>query len=377
MKRRDFLIGSAGGLFSLRALARADETDEPGEKPTTTEPEAAKADNSSAARKTDTSPMKSRRELITAETDTAISRGLAYLARKQQTRGKALGSFAGGTRYSGGVAVSSLAGLAFMCGGNTPIEGPYASHVRRSLQFVMGNVQESGFASVPGGVDRMYGHGFATLFLSQGMGMSHDCALTEKVKKAVKLIVETQNHAGGWRYEPVKSDADLSITVCQIMALRAARDAGVLVPDETRNKCIEYVKRAQNPDGSFRYQDRGGHSTFPLTAAGVVSLYSAGIYTGDPILKGLEWLLKHLPGKSSISSGYGYYFYGQYYAVQAMWHAGGKYWNTWYPAIRNQLLASQAGDGSWMDSSVGNEFGTAMACIILQVPNDYIPIFGR
>ena len=38
----------------------------------------------------------------------------------------------------------------------------------------------------------------------------------------VWLIVRTQNDQGGWRYQPVKYDADLSVTICQIMALRAA-----------------------------------------------------------------------------------------------------------------------------------------------------------
>ena len=44
-----------------------------------------------------------------------------------------------------------------------------------------------------------------------------------------------------------------------------------------------------------------------------------------------------------------HYFYGHYYAVQAMWHAGGEYWTKWYPAIRDALVARQADDGSWND----------------------------
>jgi len=70
------------------------------------------------------------------------------------------------------------------------------------------------------------------------------------------------------------------------------------------------------------------------------------------------------------------HFYGQYYAVQAMWHAGGDYWTKWYPAIRDTLLKKQSGDGSFGDSEVCAEFGTAMACIILQMPNNYLPIFA-
>lgn len=312
-------------------------------------------------------------ELITPETQRAIDRGLAFMARRQNKAGREKGAFGRGG-YAGGVAVCGLGGLAFMCGGNPPGQGPFGANVDYCVDFIMSNTQDNGYIALSGGgYDNMYGHGFATLFLSEAYGMSMREEVGEKLRKAVKLIVDTQNNAGGWRYQPTKSDADLSITICQIMALRAARDAGVNVPDETRELCISYVKKSQNSDGGFRYQVTGGGSTFPLTAAGLVSLYSAGIYEGDEVERGLKYLQRFKPG--SGQSG-GHYFYGHYYAIQAMWHAGGKYWDEWYPAMRSELLTTQNGDGSWTDSSIGQEFGTAMACIILQMPNNYLPIFA-
>jgi hypothetical protein len=318
-------------------------------------------------------------DVITPKTQEAIDRGLTWLSKRQMMSGQAEGAFGHGG-YAGGVAVSSLAGLAFMCSGSPPGQGPFGKQIDRSVKFITHSVQESGYISVPGfGQDNMYGHGFATLFLSEVYGMSDrgdiDSSVGDKLRSAIKLTCQCQNDAGGWRYSPQKSDADLSITICQIMGLRAARDAGIHVPDEVREKCIDYVKKSQNGDGGFRYQiASGSHSTFPLTAAGVVSLYSAGIYDGEPVEKALKWLMKYLPGKGSSNTGY--YFYGHYYAVQAMWHAGGDYWQQWYPAIRDTLLAKQSADGSWPDQEVCPEFGTAMACIILQMPNNYLPIFS-
>jgi hypothetical protein len=318
-------------------------------------------------------------DLITKDTQRAIDRGLAWLSKRQMMSGKSEGTFGHGG-YAGGVAVSSLAGLAFMCSGSPPGQGPFGKNIDRSVKFITSCVQDSGYISVPGfGQDNMYGHGFATLFLSEVYGMSDrgdiDETVGDKLRTAVKLTCQCQNDAGGWRYQPTKSDADLSITICNIMGLRAARDAGIHVPDEVRNKCIDYVKKSQNSDGGFRYQiSSGGGSTFPLTAAGIVSLYSAGIYDGEPIDKGLKWLMNYLPGKGSSNTGY--FFYGHYYAVQAMWHAGGEHWQKWYPAIRDTLLARQTGDGSFADAEVCPEFGTAMACIILQMPNNYLPIFS-
>jgi hypothetical protein len=71
-----------------------------------------------------------------------------------------------------------------------------------------------------------------------------------------------------------------------------------------------------------------------------------------------------------------HYFYGHYYAVQAMWTAGGNYWTEWFPAIREELIGGQRPDGSWMDP-LCSHYGTAMASIILQVPNNYLPILQK
>ncbi|HQU45511.1 MAG TPA: terpene cyclase/mutase family protein, partial [Pirellulales bacterium] len=182
----------------------------------------------------------------------------------------------------------------------------------------------------------------------------------------------------GWRYQPVRHDADISVTICEIMALRAARNAGIFVPRDTVDRTVDYVKKSQNPDGGFMYMLQGGQSAFPRSAAGVVALYSAGIYEGPEIDKGLAYLMTFLPNRDAVGfNRETHYFYGHYYAVQAMWHAGGKHWRQWYPAIRDELLVRQRGDdGAWMDS-ICQEYGTAMACIILQMPNNYLPIFQR
>ena len=315
-------------------------------------------------------------DLFTPTARQAVDRGLAYLASRQARHGLGRGSFGGGggsTVHSGGVAVCGLSGLALMSGGSLPNEGPYSKHVARCVDFIIRNTRKDGFIGAPRGRDRMYGHGFATLFLAEVYGMSLRPDVGDALRKAIKLIVATQSNAGGWRYQPRKADQDLSITICQIMALRAARDAGIHVPKVTRDRCLEYVRYSQNPDGGFRYVRQRSGSSFPLTGAGLVSLYSAGIYEGEAIDKGLAYLMKHLPTKKSTAGNH--YFYGHYYAAQATWHAGGEYRRRWYTAIRDKLLSTQRADGAWVDPSIGAEFGTAMACIILQIPNAFLPVF--
>jgi hypothetical protein len=222
----------------------------------------------------------------------------------------------------------------------------------------------------------MYGHGFATLFLAECNGMSKRPELRDKLASAVKLIVTIQNKDGGWRYYPQPLDADISVTICQVMALRAARNAGLSVPNETIDRCIDYVKRSQNDDGGFRYMLQAGESGFARTAAGVVAFYSAGIYEGPEITAGLDYLMQFCPEKNSKRRE-GYYYYGHYYAVQAMWHAGGERWRRWYPAIRDQLMERQEENGSWLSPNICPEYATAMACIVLQMPENHLPIFQR
>jgi hypothetical protein len=317
-------------------------------------------------------PQRAAAQLVKPQTRAAVDRGLAWLAARQGEDG----AF-GGTGYSRNVAVVSLAGMAFLAGGHTPGRGEYGEHINRCIRYVQAASDESGFICNPAFASHgpMYDHGFATLFLAEVYGMSHDADIRERLARAVRLIVTTQNAEGGWRYQPKAFEADISVTVCQVMALRAARNTGIHVPSETIDRCIEYVKRCQNPDGGFMYMLTGGPSRFPRSAAGIVALYSAGVYKAEEIRKGLEYLEQHLPSGDNFGRDT-HAMYGQYYGVQAMWQAGGDHWQKWFPAIQDVMLKQQQEDGSWMDQ-ICPEYGTAMACIILQMPNNALPIFQR
>lgn len=322
-------------------------------------------------------------ELVTTETQAAIDRGLASLAQKQH----ADGSFGSGRNYARNVGVSALSGMAFLSAGHTPGRGKYGRHVQKTIDYILSCCRPNGFI-----IDQewdndyhgpMYGHGFATLFLCEVYGMTPRGEvrdeLGKKLRSAVKLLVSTQNDEGGWRYQPEPRDADISVTVSQVMALRAARNCGLYVPKKTIDRCIEYVRKSQNSDGGFRYQLTGRkESRFPLSAAGVVAIYSAGVYKGQEIENGIEYLNRFRPSGRGFRFSR-YYFYGHYYAAQAMWHTGGSHWQDWYSAVRDELLQYQQSSGVWSRPTqlVCNEYNTAMACLILQMPNNYLPIFQR
>lgn len=312
------------------------------------------------------------------ELDVAVSKGLAWLATQQNTDG----SFGGG-RFGKNVAVTAISCIAFMGDGHVPGRGVYADHVRRGLEFVLSSCTETGLIASDATNGPMYGHGFATLFLGEVYGMTAgggDTRLHERVHdalvKACRLIERTQNEEGGWRYNPVPYDADVSVTICQIMAMRSARNAGIEIPKTTIDRAVEYVRKCQNPDGGFKYQLEVGNSAWPRSAAGVASLYYAGIHQDDAVEKGVDYLLKSSladsPGRSET-----HYWYGMYYSAQSMYLAGGDRWAAWWPAARQELLERQTGGGSWNDPSVGPAYGTSMALIVLQMPKRYLPIFQK
>jgi hypothetical protein len=323
-------------------------------------------------------------KLITVETQASIDRALAFLAARQSPRDGSFGSSASARRR---VAVTALSGMAFLSSGSTPGRGKYGTTVQKAVDFLLTRCQPNGFiydeGNTGGHFGPMYDHGFATLFLAEVYGMTRNPQVRTDLERAVRLIVNSQNKEGGWRYEPDSKDADLSVTVCQIMALRAARNSGIYVPKQTIDRCTEYVRKCQTQEGGFRYQLTTSWQavTFGLTAAGVVTLYSAGIYEGKPLESGLAYLERYRPSNAQHQPA-NHYFYSHYYAAQAMWHAGGQRFEQWYTDIREELVHGpfpfRNSGGGWRDpSSYGDDYGTAMALLILQTPNNYLPIFQR
>jgi hypothetical protein len=190
----------------------------------------------------------------------------------------------------------------------------------------------------------------------------------------------------------------MSITVCQVLALRSARNVGIHVPITTIKNAQNYVyrsavrenerlrggygRRARYGDdgGSFRYQLKTQtRATFPLTAAGVTTLYAAGEYDSPIIRDALDYMDRELRSFNDAND-YGHYFfyYGHYYAVQAYYITGGNQWRRYFTEVKGRLLDMQRADGSWPnETGPGPEFGTAVATLILQIPYQYLPIFQR
>lgn len=344
---------------------------------------------------------------ITEEQVRAVERGLAWLAAQQNDDGSWSGDigFKLNQSYSATaidkphVGVTALAGMAFLAGGHLPGRGQYGPVVERALGFVLGSVQNDGY--ITRGGTRMYSHAMAALFLAEIYGMTHKTDVREKLQRSIDFIVASQNKEGAWRYEPYAAESDMSIVVCQVVALRAARNIGLRVPKAVVDRAARYVvdsavdedslSRAyfgpsvsfRDEIGSFHYQKQdGSRSSFSLTAAGVTALHGLGIYSDDAIDAGIGYLRRNLHEFNRLYGynrrGHYFFWYGHYYGVQAMYTAGGEVWESYYSVVRDEILRMQESSGAFPnDVGPGRAFGTALGVLILEIPFRFLPIFQR
>ena len=314
------------------------------------------------------------RQLVRVEA--AVDRGLEYLAGQQQEDG----SFPTGVSGKPNTGVTALCLLAFMGRGHAPGRGPYRETVGRTIEFLLDSRQENGLVVRPGGNSHgpMYEHALATLGLIEASGWLVEPEIRDGCQRAIDLIVQAQNKEGGWRYQPQPNDADLSVTVMQVVTLRAAQNARLDVPSETLDRAVAYVKRCARPEGGFGYQPGQGVKN-AQSAAGALCLQLLGHHDDPDVAKALASLQqkKYEHGMDP------YFHYMNYYAMQAHFQAGEEQWSTWHPRVRALLLESQNPDGSWPgwheDNVNGSSkcYSTAMAAMALEVYMHYLPAYQR
>lgn len=162
---------------------------------------------------------------------------------------------------------------------------------------------------------------------------------------------------------------DFSNTQLAILGLRACRDAGIVLPKETWQGALAYLRAFQREDGGFGYVVQGeqdGVSYASLTCAGLCSLaiclsaLGGSSPAADPgVKRALAWLEKRLDVSTNVgidqSSIIGLSPW-QYYHLYSLERAArvlnvekvGK--RAWYAEGAAWLLGAQRADGSWADA---------------------------
>ena len=324
------------------------------------------------------------------EVDKAIESGIKFVLSNQKDDGAI---------YDRGnpTAITALSLMSLAAVGHLPIHpNKNGEAMAKALEFILleKNQNEVGYFGKDGG--RMYGHGIVTLTLAEmlGMGMDEetDKSIRDKCQKAIDLILRSQkvqkNQAqqGGWRYSPDSRDADLSVTIWQLMALRSAKNSGLDVPTSSITDAIKYLERSYksklddqgepiDKKSGFAYQP-GGHPEYTTTAAGLLAMQVCGQYQSPFVLGAADWLLDNVPQTNRK-----FFFYGTYYYAQAMYQRGDEHAEKARTSVEEILLPMQKENGAWQgggsESGAGEVYCSSMAMLALAVKYHYLPIYQR
>jgi hypothetical protein len=351
-------------------------------------------------------PANSRGEEIPKEYRETVRKGLEWVAKTQFKDGHWEGT---GGQYA--ISMTALGGMALLCEGSTIREGKYRDNIRRACNFLMEKQQTNGLIGVPSspseGGRYMYGHGFAVMFLACIVGEEENARrrakLVKILEKACKYSRDAQTDRGGWGYISAKDGSNFdegSVTITQMQGLRAARNAGIIVPNEAITKGIKYLSDSTDPDGGVQYSlafGGGGRGAGrpALTAAAICCGFSAGEYKGDLVKKWIKFcqLRLTMPGGARM----GHDEYTHYYYAQVVYVLGDdRYkkmfpdakadevlkWSKYRKTLFDEFKRTQSADGSWSADSwtarmVGPIYVTACYLTIMQLDKAALPIYQR
>jgi hypothetical protein len=350
-------------------------------------------------------PTTARGEEIPKEYRETIKKGLEYLAKSQYKDGHWEG-------INGEYAIpcTSLAGMAFLCEGSTLREGKYRDNIRRAVNFILDRQQPNGLLANPamrGESGRyMYGHGFALMFLACVVGEEDNAQrrgrLIKACERAAKYTRDAQTNRGGWGYVSAKDGSNFdegSVTITQVQGLRAARNAGVIVPNDAIKDAQKYLQASTNSSGGVTYSlayGGGGDGRPSLTAAAVCCGFSFGEYKSDLVKKWLKFCQVRI-GNLGGARRMGHDEYTHYYYAQVVYVLGNdRYkklfpdaksdelitWKDYRKSLFDEMKSSQSSDGSWSTGnwtaqSVGAVYVTACYLTMLQLDKAALPMYQR
>ncbi len=338
----------------------------------------------------------------TDASERAVESSLRWLARHQSPEGywdaDAYGSGQvkkdenGNNRRNAGknadTGLTALAVLAFLGANYTPEEGPYADEVDRALDWLVNQQRYDGYLGGDAShYAKMYCHGMATYALAEAYGMqsdpTSDTRLRRPLERAVNYILGVQNHQdGGWRYKPYfnHQKSDMSVFGWQLMALKSAENSGIKIPEFTKGKMVDFLKKSSRGKNKGLAGYRVGFDESPsMTAEALFCKQMLGLTRINAAsTEAVEYLMQHLPKRSETN------LYYWYYGTLAMFQYGGKPWREWNESLRDQLVAAQrqTGDnaGSWDANGRWGRYGgrvysTALSTLCLEVYYRYLPLY--
>ena len=330
-----------------------------------------------------------------ANTEAAVLKALRWLKKTQGKTGA----------WSGDIANTALAVLAYLAHGETPGSKEFGQTVQDAIQYLIdAQTTEGGVCKFRGAGGSEYGYLICTYALCEAYGMTRNPNAKIAALTALQRIVDNQSPTGGWDYNMKKESTrdDMSYEGWALQAVKAGKMAG-LHPDgleECIKKAIKCLKTRNFKGLGFNYTAGGGATG--LTATGCLCMQLLG-YMNDPEVKtALNTMREWKPcfeAKGSLTDGGPtpgsspqYYCY---YAAQCKYQAGMcagatpanvKIWQDWntamkalYPPAIKDAGTIEGIDGKpkacgFWDKGYNNPtMGTCLVALQLMVYYRYLP----
>ena len=156
------------------------------------------------------------------------------------------------------VGLTGLCLLAFLGDGHTTTKGDYADNVARGIGFLKSQQDpDTGLIGNDIGHGYMYNHAIATLAICEAYYFSRSPLIKRTAQKAVNFITRARNPYGAWRYDArPNGDNDTSITGWMVFALKSAEEAGLKVDKDAFAGALSWIDEV-----SDRGSGRVGYTT--------------------------------------------------------------------------------------------------------------------
>ncbi|MEZ6121845.1 MAG: prenyltransferase/squalene oxidase repeat-containing protein [Planctomycetaceae bacterium] len=328
-----------------------------------------------------------------AASESAVQLGLEWLLSIQQPDGswdfRNVGQSGGGGSVFNPIGATAYAVMPFLAAGQTHQSGSYQKQIGAALTYLTkvgvnvpagydlrGMINKQSDDDAPN--EAYYVHGTATLALCEAYALTKDRRLKKAAEDAIRFIVNSQDpQGGGWRYNP-QEPGSTSVTAIQVMALMAARKAGIRVDDRVLQKVMKYLDSVQvDGEGRYGYEIRSKQYKGSITAMALLCRMYLGWGRDDGDMRaGIELLDKAGPYDN---------LYTLYFATQVMKNWGGEEWERWNSRLRDDLIAWQEAEGpakgSWKPRTAaihakqgGRLLTTVLATLTLEVYYRYKPL---
>lgn len=331
--------------------------------------------------------------------DAVVAKALEYLSKQQQGDGGWECHLSG---ENGRVVMTSLCGMAMLAAGNTAAKGDYRTNVKKAADFVAANIgKESEFGAMGGNGANWnqtnWGLGYGGMFLAEVQAASPLPQLKEKLTWVRDQILTNMEATGGFAHGPGGPNAlnylELEIVSNYCIAALGGAMANGLEVDKTKlEKALAYIQACGGGKGGVGYSTRQGQVGWgdPGRTGGAIMAFGAVGRADHPYYRPMVGFLAG--NLREIIDGHVSPTMHHLSAASACWREGGKTWDAYWEAQRNECTMLRNPDGTFTgrptkesaqmgrnnDLDLGTVWNTAHWMIILCLEKDNLPVwFGK